>query len=103
VKALFGRKISDIDELCELTALAMKDGFSPEDYVVTKEVILSDLDYKELTTDLLKDQPWITNEDGGPIKDGELRCIRVINLSTGEKLLINSEGYDYPRYVALEK
>jgi len=95
VKALFGRKISDIDELIELTDLAIKDGFSPEDYVVTKEVILSDLDFKELSSDLLKDQPWITKDDGGPNEDGELRCIRVINQSTGEKLLINSEGYEF--------
>jgi len=96
VKALFGRKISDIDELHELTALAIKDGFSPENYVVTKEIILSDSAFKELTADLLKDQPWITKDDGGPNEDGELRCIRVINQSTGEKLLINSEGFDYP-------
>lgn len=96
MKALFGRKISDIDGLRELTALAIKDGSSPADYVVTKEVTLSDSAFKELTADLLKDQPWITKEDGGPNEDGELRCIRVTNQSTGEKLLINSEGYDYP-------
>ena len=96
MKALFGRKISDIDELNELTNLAIQDGFSPQDYVVTKEVILNDSEFKELTADFLKDQPWITKDDGGPNEDGELRCIRVINQSTGEKLLINSEGYDYP-------
>ncbi|SCZ80425.1 hypothetical protein [Acidaminobacter hydrogenoformans] len=96
MKALFGRKISDIEELIELTDLAIKDGFSPEDYVVTKEVILSDSEFKELTADLLKDQAWIIKDDGGPNEDGEVRCIRVINQSTREKLLINSEGYDYP-------
>lgn len=96
MKALFGRKISDIDELNELTDLAIKDGFSPQDYVVTKEVILSDSEFKELTADFLKDQPWITKDDGGPNENGELRCIRVINQSTGEKLLINSEGFEYP-------
>ena len=96
MKALFGRKISDIDELIELTDLAINDGFSPENYVVTKEVILNDSKFKEFTADLLKDQPWITKDDGGPNENGELRCIRVINQSTGEKLLINSEGFDYP-------
>ena len=96
MKALFGRKISDIDELIKLTDLAINDGFSPENYVVTKEVILNDSKFKEFTADLLKDQPWITKDDGGPNENGELRCIRVINQSTGEKLLINSEGFDYP-------
>jgi len=29
-------------------------------------------------------------------------CIRVINKDTGEKILTNPEGYDYPRYCAIE-
>jgi len=103
VKALFGRKISDIEELRKATVFSKNEGSTGSNYVVTREVELSDAEFKELTNDLLKDQPWITKEDGGPNEDGELRCIRVINLSTGEKLLINSEGYDFPRYVALEK
>ena len=33
----------------------------------------------------------------------EIRCIRVTNTETGERVLINSEGYDYCRYTALEE
>ena len=33
---------------------------------------------------------------------GEYRCIRVRNVDTGERLLISSEGFDYPRYIGIE-
>jgi hypothetical protein len=102
VKALFGRKISNIEELREATFYSKKEGSTGSSYVVTKEVKLTNDKFKILTDNLLADQPWISKEDGGPNKDGELKCIRVINLLTGEKLLINSEGYDFPRYTALE-
>ncbi|MFK4998696.1 DUF6329 domain-containing protein [Bacillus sp. N9] len=29
-------------------------------------------------------------------------CIRVVNKDTDDKVLVNSEGYDYPRYTAIE-
>lgn len=102
MKALFGRKISDIEELREATFYSKKEGSTGSRYVVTKEVKLTDGEFKNLTANLLADQPWISKDDGGPNEDGDLKCIRVINLLTGEKLLINSEGYDFPRYTALE-
>jgi hypothetical protein len=51
---------------------------------------------------LFEDQDWITPDDGGCNNKGELKCIRVINVATNEKILVNSEGYTYPRYAALE-
>ena len=47
-------------------------------------------------------QPWIEKSDGGTDKNGEIRCIRVTNELTGEKILCNTEGYDYCQYVAIE-
>jgi hypothetical protein len=102
MKALFGRKITDLKELKELTEEALKAGREGTDYEVTKEIELSDEEFKLFSKDFLKDQPWITEEDGGPNKNGQLRCIRVKNKVTGEKVLVNSEGYTYPRYTALE-
>jgi hypothetical protein len=103
MKALFGRKMNDIEELREATRLAKKKGFSGEDYEVIKEVALSDFDFQKFAGDLLEDQTWIKKDEGGSNANGEVRCIRVTNLLTGERILVNSEGYDYPRYTAIEE
>lgn len=65
-------------------------------------MILKDEEFRDFAQDFLKDQPWITAEDGGMDQEGKIRCIRVVNIDTGEKVLINTEGYDYPRYTGLE-
>ena len=102
MKALFGRKIADLKELKELTVVALKSGREGTDYEVTKEIELNDKEFKLFSEDFFKDQPWITEQDGGPNERGQLRCIRVKNKETGERILVNSEGYTYPRYIALE-
>jgi hypothetical protein len=33
---------------------------------------------------------------------GEYRCIRVRNVDTRERLLVSSEGFEYPRYIGIE-
>jgi len=93
----------DIEELRDATRNAKKEGFVGSAYKVTKEVALSDIDFKEFTKDFLKDQPWIDKDNGGSNPSGEIRCIRVLNLQTGARILVNSEGYDYPRYTAIEE
>lgn len=103
MKALFGRKVSDIEELKDATLKARKNGYTGSTYEVIKEVSLNDSDFKEFTNDLLEDQSWIEGDDGGVNSKGEIRCIRVINAQTGERILVNSEGYDYPRYTAIEE
>ena len=102
MKALFGRKFYDLNELREATRRAKEDGVIGSDYIVTREVELSDLEFKKFTSDFLADQPWIKKTDGGTNEKGELRCIRVINKDTGEKILSSTEGYDYSRYTAIE-
>lgn len=102
MKALFGRKVCDFEELKELTRKALEEGYEGQTYIVTREVLLENEAFHEFASDFLEDQPWITKEDGGVNEKGEIRCIRVINKDTGEKVLINNEGYDYGRYVAIE-
>lgn len=103
MKALFGRKFYNIEELREATAAAKKKGVVGSDYTVIREVVLTDEQFKKFTSDFLADQPWIEKGDGGHNKKGEIRCIRVINLETGEKILTNPEGFEYPRYTSIEE
>ena len=102
-RALFGRKISNLGKLKELTERAIAAGEIGETYTVTREVKLSGEEYGKFARDFFEDQSWIGLEDGGVNKKREIRCIRVINQETGERVLVNSEGYTYPRYTALEK
>src|SRR5690554_3561191 len=102
MKALFGRKVSSLAELKEITEEATKQGQRGQSYIVTKEVELEDTDFHNFANDFFNDQPWITKEDGGVNENREVRCIRVINKDTGEKVLVNTEGYTYPRYTAIE-
>jgi len=96
-KAFFGRKVADLEELKALT------GEAGSAYQVTKEVLLSSKEFEQFASDFFQDQPWISPKDGGINENGEAKCIRVINKDTGERVLVNSEGYSYPRYTALEK
>lgn len=93
MRALFGRKIPTLEELKELTERAIKEGKIGRTYTVDEEVVLSDKDFKSFAADLLADQPWI---------NPRANCIRVINEDTKETVLIDPQGYQYPRYTSLE-
>jgi hypothetical protein len=103
MKALFGRKFTNIKELKEATEDAKKRGVVGSNYTVIREVELSDHEYKKFCSDFLEDQPWIEKNDGGSNAAGELRCIRVKNVESGERILVNTEGYECPRYTAIEE
>ena len=102
-RALFGRKLNDLEELRDATARAKQAGQRGSLYEVTKVVSLDSDDFKAFAEDFFNEQSWIDKTDGGSNENGEIRCIRVINTETGERLLISSEGYDYCRYTALEE
>ena len=96
MKALFGRKFYNIEELREATAAAKKKGVVGSDYTVILEVNLIDEQFKKFTSDFLEDQPWIEKGDRGHNEKGEIRCIRVINLETGEKTLRIRKATNFP-------
>jgi hypothetical protein len=102
MKAHFGRKLRDIEELREATLSALHRGVQGVTYRITKEVELCDAEFKTFALNFIADQPWITPEDGGIDTDGTTLCIRVKNKDTLETVLVNSEGYGYPRYTAIE-
>jgi hypothetical protein len=103
MKAIFGRKMVNLEELKDATRIARNEGLTGTPYEVTKEIVLSDSDFRKFAEDLLEDQSWIDNSDGGSNQNGEVRCIRVINQDTGQKVLTNNEGYTYPRYTSIEE
>lgn len=103
MKALFGRKFPNIKDLREATEDAKKRGVVGSTYTVIREVELSDHEFKKFCSDFFNEQPWIEKTDGGSNATGELRCIRVENVETGERILVNTEVYEYIRYTAIEE
>ena len=51
MRALFGRKICDLEELKELTNQAIQEGKEGQPYTVIREVILDDKDFREFAED----------------------------------------------------
>jgi len=102
MRALFGRKIENIVDLREATERSRESGMKRTVYTVDREVEMAADVFQEFGKDFLKDQPWILKTDGGYNDKGEYRCIRVRNVDTGERLLISSEGFDYPRYIGID-
>ncbi len=92
-RAMFGRKISNLGELKHLTEQALREGKKGKAYTINKEVELEDKDFQQFAANFLRDQPWIEKED---------TCIRIKNKETGETVLVDPQGYEYPRYVSLE-
>ena len=102
MKAIFRRKLSNLEELKWETKRAIENGEAGNIYKISREIMLSNMNYNKLISNFFVDQTWIKKDDGGSTPIGEIKCIRVINKDTNEKLLINPEGYSYPRYTALE-
>lgn len=102
MKALFGRKVLNIKELKGLKKKTNEEEIQSIGYEITREVELNNKEYKEFIENFTKDQPWITEEDGGINENGEFICIKVKNKANKKGILVNSEGYTYPRYIALE-
>jgi len=100
MRALFFRKMVDIDELRYYTELNRDQ--PGESYEVTKEVVLNEYDFLNFSNYFMRPYKWIDSDDGGLTEDGKVRCIRVINEDSGDVVLVNSEGYNYARYTALE-
>lgn len=101
--ALFGRKVNNLKELKELTDEAKKDGLKGSAYIVAKDILLNNIEFKTFADNFFNNQPWISKEDGGADDEGRLVCIRVVNIETDEKVMVDSEGYTYPRYTAIEE
>jgi len=102
MRAIFGRKIVNLTELKVLTLEAVRNRVPGLEYLVLRDVLLNNEDFEDFANDFLVDREWIFKTDGGKGADSKLRCIRVVNKETNEAVLVNSEGYQYARYTALE-
>lgn len=95
-KTYFHRKMNNYEELRQYTSPYAELA----KYKVIKEVKLSREEFEQFKKDLIRTRSWLTDlgthteEDGVPV-------VRVFTNSESTELLVDTQGYDYPRYVGL--
>ncbi len=87
-KALFERKIK---------------AFNTRNCVIDHIEIMDENEYGEFSSNLLKNRDFITSRKDVMYKDstGQFHVILVLDKDNGDGIIVDSQGADYPRYVAL--
>ena len=100
-RAVFVRKAAGIADLKE----AVRQGGKTEPYVIENQVELAPCDYEAFSNDLLSDYDFV--QTNLPLmrkdKSGTYHCLLVKPKGGTGGILVESEGYSYPRYTAIYK
>ncbi|WP_333657155.1 DUF6329 domain-containing protein [Tissierella praeacuta] len=86
-KAIFERKISE---------------FHTRECVINGIELMNNKEFEEFSKNLLSEQSFITDRKDEMYIDttGQIHGLLALNSDSGNGILIDSQGYDYPRYVA---
>ncbi len=77
------------------------DNFQMDNCQIEKVVELSPEEFSALTVTPLRDQPCVAANKGCMFsKDGVLHCLLALGQGSNDGVLIESEGYNFPRYAA---
>ena len=86
-KAIFERKISELHT---------------SECVINGIELMNDKEFETFSKNLLSEQSFITDRQDEMYIDsaGKIHGLLALNKDSGDGILIDSQGYDYPRYVA---
>lgn len=105
LKTTFIRKPCTLDEVQEETKCIehLNGGQPRHSYYIAEDIRLEENSFFELCDNLLTDRDWIAafSNQLYPMKDGAVPAIRVTCAHSLTVLIIDPQGYDYPRYVGL--
>lgn len=98
-KAIFVRKAASLNDLIEVA----RKGGKPEPFIIEKKVELEAAGYKVFNENLLSDYDFIKENVALMHKDktGTYHCLLVTARGATGGILVESEGYGYPRYTAI--
>ena len=105
-KTIFARKPVNLNQLksdvADLKRLFNSQG---DAYYVAEELQLSNQEWERLTEDFLADRPCFHqfSEKNLPTTEEGTPCIRVTAPGSEIALIIDTQGYDYARYVGIEE
>ena len=106
-KTIFIRKPSTLEEVQERSrSFAEKRGEKAfSDYYIAEEVQLEANEFFDLCENLMEVYDWIEwfSDHMYCSKDGAVAAMRVTCSQSAMVLIIDPQGFDYPRYVGLEE
>ncbi len=105
-KTFFVRKPANLDEV-KFDTQRLKEIFGDKalgDYYVAKEVQLEENEFFALHDNLFSEREWVRefSNQAHPMKDDAVAAIRVSCKGSLTVLIIDPQGFDYPRYVGIE-
>lgn len=95
------REPVSIDDLLDKAAQGTNSQES--EYIVVKEQELSEDEMNNLLSNLSKPQSFLQNVESIDRKNYAFNVVKVTSPNSQYTLLIDSVGYDYPRYVAVQQ
>ena len=105
-KTTFIRKPCTLDDVREGARwIENRRGGKPRDsYYIAQEIQLEENEFFALHEDLLSERDWCRafSNQQHPMKGDAVAAIRVTCKGSLTILIIDPQGYDYPRYVGLE-
>ena len=105
LKTTFVRKPGTLHDVREIASrIELRNGGLPRDsYYVAEELQLPENSFFELCDNLFIDRDWVAafSNRKHPMRDGAVPAIRVTCAHSLTVLIIDPQGYRYPRYVGL--
>ena len=105
-KTTFVRKPTDINDVREGTEWINQrhNGHPIDSYWVAQEIQLPEQEFFDLQSNMLIDREWIREFSNWlhPMKGNAVPAMRVTCQGSLTVLIIDTQGYDYPRYVGFE-
>ncbi len=106
-KTIFARKPINLAQVKSDTTEEMKRLFNSQgdDYYVAEELKLSNREWESLTDSLLEDRFCFHrfSERHLPTTEEGVPCVRVTTPGSQIALIVDTQGYDYARYVGIEE
>ena len=106
-KTTFVRKPCTLDDVRTHAAQIEErhSGEALDSYYVAEEIQMEENAFFELLENLLTDQDWCREFSRRlhPMVDGAVPAIRVSCRGSLTVLIVDPQGFDYPRYVGLEQ
>ena len=68
--------------------------YKPKQYKVSEVIVLADAEFRNVMKEPLKDRGYLKG------RTGQDTCVLLLSKTGNDGILVDTQGYDYPRYSA---
>ena len=104
MRTIFVRKPATLQDVFDGTEARWCECAPGEEAYVAAEITLAVGEWEAFVSGMLRDRHWIRefNEQNHQARNGAVPCLRVSTANFSYAVLINTSGYDYARYAAID-